>query len=144
MGNRFREAIEIRPRHDRGLLVFGFILAAGVSLSLRLADIPPCWQAIAALAALGSAFAWIRRRVSSRGSHYVARAVLLADDRWTIFGGSGAPVSARLCAAWGVALGPVLALEWRCTDGRRRQAWLLQWDLSPTVWRRLRVRLRLT
>ena len=142
-GNPFREVIEIRPRPDRGLLVFALLLGCGACLAVYQAELSPMWKAPLALAICWSTVDGLRRRLWPTGSHYVARAVLLTDGRWTVFAASAEPVSARLCGAWGASLGPVIALEWRCGDGRRRQAWLLQGDLPAPAWRRLRVRLRL-
>ena len=144
MGNRFREVIEIRPRPDCGLLFFGLVLASGACLSVHLADISYVCKAVAALAIGWLTFDGFRTRLSPTGSRHVARAVLLPDSRWTVFAGGAEPTRAYLCSVWGVALGPVIALEWRCEDGRRRQAWLLQCDFPGPVWRRLRVRLRLS
>ena len=144
MHNGFLEVIEIRPRPDRGLRWFIVLLGCGAGLSLLLAGVAQAWKAVGLVAAAGMAFCGISRRLPPRGSHYVARAVLLPDGRWTIFSGDSDPMNARLLYAWGARLGPVIALEWRCDDGRLRQAWLLERDLPRPTWRRLRVRLSLS
>jgi hypothetical protein len=143
LANRFREAIEIQPRPGRGWCFFALTLACSAALSVAVADIPGLLRVLAVIVIVVSALADTYHRVSPEGSHYVARAVLLADGRWTVFGRGGEPISARLSGAWGVAWGPVIALEWQCDDGRRRRAWLLRRDLPRPVWRRLRVRLGL-
>jgi hypothetical protein len=135
--------MEIRPRPDRGLRGIAVALACSATVSVLLADIPGFWKALAATAIAISAFDSIHRRMSIRGSHYVARAVLQADGQWMLCCGGTDPIGARLSHAWGVTSGPVIALEWQCDDGRRRQVWLLRRDLPRPVWRRLRVRLGL-
>lgn len=120
---------------------FAGTLALGVGCSIVLADVPAAWKALGVASVVVSALADICDRVSPKGSHYVARAMLLPDGRWRLFGPATHPMNALLSSAWGIALGPIIALEWDCDDGRRRQAWLLRRDLPPTTWRRLRVRL---
>jgi hypothetical protein len=142
--NGFREAIEVRPRPDGVLLWFVAALGCAAGISVGLADVPPAWKAGALLVVGAMALGNICRRRDTRSDHYVARAVLFPDGDWTIFCGNVELMDACLGSAWGTRLGPVVALEWRCDDGRRRQAWLLKQDLGPLVWRRLRVRLSLS
>jgi hypothetical protein len=142
--NGFLEVIEIRARPDRALLWFTIVLGCGAGLSLLLADVAPAWKAAGLMAGAGTAFRGICRRLPRRGSHYVARVLLLPDGRWTIICGDSHPRNARLQCAWGARLGPVIGLEWRCDDGRRRQVWLLERDLPRPILRRLRVRLSLS
>ena len=83
------------------------------------------------------------RRLWPRHPAYVARVLLLPDGRWRLETGAGRVLDARLLQGWGASHGPVMALEWACDDGRRRQAWLWRRHSPAVGWRRLRVRLRL-
>ncbi len=144
MASRFREAIEVRPRPQRGLLVFGLILAGGASFSVQLARLPVAWVTAGILVILGASGAGLAGHLGLFGDAWVARAVLRPDGRWSIFTGRGGPIEARLLRSWGESLGPVIGLEWACADNKHRRGWLLVGDLSAPVWRRLRVRLRLS
>jgi len=142
--NGFRELIEVTPRPAGVLLWFVVALAAGAGLSIVTADIAAAWKCAAVPAIVAFAAREFRRWADPRGSRHVARAVLLADGSWSLLRSGSEVLQARLEHAWGVRSGPVIALEWRCHDGRRYQAWLLKRDVAPFTWRRLRVRLSLS
>ncbi len=142
--NGFLEAIELRPRPARAVLAFGLIVIACALAAVAGADLPWSWKAPTALAVVGLASVEMSVHLGTRNGRRIAAAILGADGQWQLLTASGQTVSARLLRSWGVSLGPVLALEWRCVDGRCRQAWLLHRDIPEQTWRRLRVRLRLT
>jgi hypothetical protein len=143
LASGFREVIELRPEGRGEWALVLSALAGACALALHPVDLPRAVR----LALLGLVLARIAlegvRRLDPRHPAYVARLLLLADGRWRIETGRGRLVEARLLHGWGASHGPVIALEWACDDGRRRQAWLWRRRCPAAAWRRLRVRLRL-
>jgi hypothetical protein len=139
----FRTVIELRPEGRRACLPFLAAIAAACALALQGVDLPPAPR----LALLGLVIARLvlewRGRLSPRHPDYVEQVILLPDGRWRLQSGAGRQLEARLLRGWGASQGPVIALEWACEDGRRRQAWVWRHRCPPDGWRRLRVRLRL-
>ncbi len=142
--NGFLEAIELRPRPARAVLAFGLIVVACALAAVAGADVPWSWKAPIALAVVVLAGVEMSAHLGTRSGRRIAAAILGADGQWQLLTASGQAVSARLLHSWGASLGPVIALDWRCADGRCRQASLLHRDIPEQTWRRLRARLRLT
>lgn len=141
--NGFLETVEIRPGRS-GLALFTLIALACALLAPSIADLAPRWRWLLGAFACIVAVARAHADLGSASVGRVQRAVLTGDGRWHVTAGSGVVTESRLVSVWGSALGPVIALQWHCADGRRRAAWLFRPALSARSWRRLRVRLRLT
>lgn len=144
LSNRFLEVIELRLERSRVLLVFGLLLTVAAAVAIALADLTPIQRALAVLTGVGTVVFELYCRWGAAGRRRVMRAVLRADGSWELFTGAAVLVDAVLVRSWGDALGPLIALEWLCGDGISRQAWLWQGELTECLWRRLRVRLRLS
>jgi hypothetical protein len=132
--NGFREVIALRVQPGRALAVLVLGLGPASLLAILIADLGGGAKLIAVFLAV---IATLLEALALRHAR-LEEATLMADGRWML----GA-VEAELLRAWGVSLGPVLALEWRCRDDRNRRAWLLRCDVGDRDWRRLRARLRL-
>lgn len=141
--NGFRQTLEIRPRRS-GLAFFILIAVACALLALSIADLAPAWRWFLLALVLVVAVARAHAHLGSASVGRVRRAVLTADGRWRVTTASEVVTESALVSCWGSSLGPVIALQWQCADGRRRAAWLFRSQLSAPSWRRLRVRLRLT
>ncbi|CAG0942941.1 hypothetical protein GPROT2_01926 [Gammaproteobacteria bacterium] len=139
--NGFLEAITVGAEARREGLLFALALGAACGVAITSAGLDPMMQAgIAAALLLRLAIGlW---RLSPRHPAYVIRVTWLPGGRWRLDTGAGT-VGAQLLHAWGRSLGPVIALEWLCDDGCRRQAWLWRHRCARLHWRRLRAHLRL-
>lgn len=140
MANGFREILELRPRRPHQLIAC-LIPGGGALLGVTLAALPPVVTALA-LAGVIAAVALAAHDVLH--GPRVTHARLAPDGRWMLdLHGVREPVPARLMRAWGESRGPLIGLQWQCTDARWRAAWLPARSLPGQARRRLRVRLRL-
>lgn len=140
--NGFLEMVTVSAEAGREQLLVVLALAVACGLAIAIADLPPAARTGVATAVL------VRLVLQLRGmwpgaAEQVIRVMCLPGGSWRLETGSGT-VGAQLLHAWGRSLGPLIALEWRCDDGRRRRAWLWRHRCPQSQWRRLRVQLRMT
>lgn len=133
--------LELPLQPARGEVALVLVACAGAVAGAAFSAVPGGWAAVALACVIGAAALAVHDAV--RRPH-LARALLLPDGRWNLFVvDATSPLPAELVRAWGTDLGPVIALTWRCVDGRLRCAWLLARELPAATRRRLRARLRL-
>lgn len=140
--NGFQEMVTLGAEARREQLLVVLVLAAACGLAIAIADLSPAVRTGVAAAALARLIFQLWR-LSPRAPGHVIRVMWLPGGSWRLETGCGT-VGARLMHAWGRSLGPLIALEWLCDDGRRRRAWLWQHRCPKPQWRRLRVQLRMT
>ncbi len=140
--NGFLEALEIRPGAGSVAAVLGLFAVVAALAGIGAAELPMPGKFVAALVTAIAAGLELRLHVGARARRRITRAVLAADGQWQVFPADGPQVRGHLSRHWGASVGPVIALEWQCEDGRCRQAWLVRPQLPADTWRRLRVRLR--